>query len=83
MRHLFLLALVLLISSCTYTTNYMVVYFETGALAEKARVEVNSESQFSTSKTVSPATELSVPLLKEMERQLKETRELKERELTK
>jgi hypothetical protein len=75
-----LLITLFLVSGCTYTINYTIVWLEPNAIGEKAKVDLSMDSQFSTSKTVSPATELSVPLLKEMEKNI---RELKERELNK
>jgi hypothetical protein len=75
-----LLLLLVAISGCTYTINYTIVWFEPNAVGENAKVDLSMDSQFSTSKTISPATELSLPLLKEMEKNIKE---LKERELNK
>jgi hypothetical protein len=75
-----LLLLLVAISGCTYTINHTIVYFEQNSVGENAEVDLSMDSQFSTSKTVSPATELSIPLLKEMEKNIKE---LKERELNK
>jgi hypothetical protein len=69
------------VSGCTYTINHTIVYFEQNSVGENATVDLSMDSQFSTSKVVSPATELSIPLLKEMEQNIKELRKIKEREL--
>ena len=67
---------VLLLSGCTYTINYTIVWFEANSVGEKAKVDISMDSQFATTKTVSPATELSVPISA-----LKELQAIKEREL--
>jgi hypothetical protein len=67
------LLLALLVSGCTYTINYTIVWFEPNSVGENATVDLSMDSQFATTKTVSPSTDLSVPIsaLKEMNKQMK------------
>lgn len=82
MQKLLIVLLVsLVVSGCTYTINHTIVYFEQKSVGESATVDLSMDSQFSTSKVVSPATELSIPLLKEMNKSMRELRTMREREL--
>lgn len=82
-RLLLCLMLVLLTSSCTTTHNYTIVYFDKESIGDRAQLDMSMDAQFSTSKTVSPTTELdaSVPLnLKTLTQEVRKLRE-QQREL--
>lgn len=75
------LLITLFVSGCTYTINHTIVYFEQNSVGENAKVDLSMDSQFATTKTISPATDFSIPIsaLKEMNKQMKDlNRELKE-----
>jgi hypothetical protein len=76
-----LLLTVLILSSCTTTKNYTIIYFDKDSIGDKASVELSMDAQFSTSKTVSPSTDLEATIpLRELKDEVKKLRE-QQREL--
>lgn len=74
-----LVALSLLSLNCTTTKNYTIIYFDEKSIGEEGRVDISLETQFSTSKTVSPSTELDASIVpKELREIKKDLRDLRD-----
>jgi len=70
---------VALTSSCTTTKNYTIIYFDKDSIGDKAQIKLTMDAQFSTSKTVSPSTDLEATIpLRELKEEVEKLRELQQ-----